>query len=413
MLWFYELRLLPYIPLTPETWFLIILSALMFLIGCIMPFVAKDSLLKESSDDLRTKEMKIFSDEGKALRLTIVVLGIIGLLSSIQHWMILFKMFGSLPSIFINANIIYQLRIENRLEGVIPYLVIFNYVALFFAAVYSAGRGKISILTLIPVLGIILKEIANVGRAGIFLGAIEFLSVFLIVKHFSSGEKDSSKKIFVKGKRILGLTIVVGLLIVAASFIRSIRGTYESFSGASRQLSSLQSSEIITPSIYLYFSSHIAVLSRYLQDDEEHHKTSIGENTFLTIYSVLSKFDLVERPSDYQQGYRIPMWSNTGTFIRELHADFGILGAVTGPFFMAFFTVLAWFRFFNTGSLRALSLLTFLMLVTSFSFFMMATRMGIWTISLTFLLIFTPSLEKLALRFRDRMKSDALTSVRI
>jgi oligosaccharide repeat unit polymerase len=293
------------------------------------------------------------------------------------------------------------MRIEGEIEGVVPYVIAFSYMSIFFAAVYSAYKNKISLIVFLPFISIILKDIALVGRGGSFLALIEFFSTFLLTRHYLKKNQIKEKINESKSKRILGLVLIVVLLIASATFIRSIRATYETFAGASTKLTKLKATEVITPSIYLYFSSHVAVLSKYFEQEKE--RSGIGEHTFLTIYSVLSKIGLAERPSDYQRGYNIPIWSNTGTYLREIHADFGYLGVVLVPFLLGFFSTFFWFRLFERGSLISLIIVTFLYTIIGFSFFVMVTRLGFWFISLTLILLSVPFVNKLSMYYSKRL----------
>src|SRR5690606_14905287 len=100
-----------------------------------------------------------------------------------------------------------------------------------------------------------------------------------------------------------------------------------------------------------------------------------GQNTFLPFYRFLSKFDFVEKPSDFQKGYHIPMWTNTGSYLRELHSDFGVAGIFLGSYLLGLLTTFFWFRFFKNQSMIAFVFL--------FLFFKMISRISQLFISLT------------------------------
>jgi len=152
----------------------------------------------------------------------------------------------------------------------------------------------------------------------------------------------------------------------------------------------------ISPSIYLYFSSQIVVLSKYLEKESE---TCIwGENTFLPIYNLIAKTGWIERPRFYQKGYYVPMWTNTGTYLREIHADFGYPGIFVVPFLLGFFSTWAWFAFMNSKKAIHFVFLVYFMVIIGFSFLMMITRLGVWWISLFFILVFVILLNRIPIK---------------
>ena len=138
---------------------------------------------------------------------------------------------------------------------------------------------------------------------------------------------------------------------MAASLVRISRNigteTSESYEGTSNELRQFKDNLIISPSLYLYLSSDVGVLSQYLRSEgtsyPEMDYTQFGQNTFLPVYNFLSKFGFIDRVSGYQRGYFIPMWTNTGTYIRELHADFGITGILLGPYLIGL--LITWIAF--------------------------------------------------------------------
>ncbi|MCP4970812.1 MAG: oligosaccharide repeat unit polymerase, partial [Arcobacter sp.] len=134
------------------------------------------------------------------------------------------------------------------------------------------------------------------------------------------------------------------------------------------------------------------VLSKYFEKDREN--VQFGENTFLPIYNVISKFGVIEHPAVYPRGYFIPMWTNAGTYLRDLHADFGYIGLFLGPYLLGLLASYFWIKFKSTGSLFYFVMLTYLYIIISFSVFYMITRAASWFVGFISLLIITPLLEK-------------------
>jgi oligosaccharide repeat unit polymerase len=395
LVFLYELKLLPYPTLIPLTWFFIISAFLSFLLGILTIVSAKNlnytnKTLEVSSEIL----LPIFADDGKTLRYAIFLFSLLCLLVGILNWVILIKMFGSIPAVFINENIIYSLANKGEIKEQIPYISIigFGNVAIFFSGIYAAYKGKFSLLTLFPFLGIIIKELATAGRVGIMYGILEFLFAFFLFRHLLSGSSEKFK--FSRKNAIIASIVLTVFIIGSASFIRITRGSFENFMGQSNKLKQLNSNMIITPSVYLYLSSDIGVLNQYLQSKGEN--TKFGQNTFLLAYDLLAKAGVVNRPNDYQKGYFIPMWTNTGTYIRELHADFGVTGVFLGPYLLGLVITWLWFKFYNEKSLKVFVFLVHLYLIVGFSFLVMITRLPYYFISLIFILFLIPILEKIA-----------------
>jgi len=90
------------------------------------------------------------------------------------------------------------------------------------------------------------------------------------------------------------------------------------------------------------------------------------------------------------------MWSNNGTFLRELHADFGIAGVLLVPFLLGLMNTWLWFKFYEEKRLVVFALLVFLYVIIGFSFLLMVTRFIYWTVGLILTLLSIPVLEKIA-----------------
>lgn len=391
LVFLYELKLLPYVEIIPLAWFFIASAFVSFLLGILTIIAARN--LYPRTETFREKSdvsIMLFADGGKTLKYLILVFSTLCLFAAIQNWFVLIDMFGSIPGVLLNASTIYRLSTRGEVKGIIPYLSFIGYVAIFFSAIYTAYKRKFSLLTFFPFIGILIKELATVGRAGMLFALMEFLFTFFLFRHHLN---DDSQKRFKFSKRnaIFASTLLVTIFIVSASLVRVSRSTGENFAGASSELRSLKDNLFLSPSIYLYFSSDVGVLSEYLRSEGE--RTGFGYNTFLSVYNLLAKFRIVKRTSDFQRGYYIPMWTNTGTYIRELHADFGIAGVFWGPFLIGLIITWLWFRFYEYKNLAVLAVLVYLYLIVGFSFLVMVTRLLYWIITLTIIIFCTLMME--------------------
>lgn len=393
----YELRLMAYVNLSFNTWTIITSSFLFFFLGILTVFVSRETLGKKNNlnsfAEKEILEIKLLADDGIVIKYALLITSFLGLLGALQHWYVLIQKFGSVTNVLLYANLIYSMRVEGEIEGIIPYLYVFGYVAVFFSGIYTAHKNKFTFLSFLPLIVVSLKEIASIGRAGLLFSLIEFFTVFFFFRNLillpNKSQKKKSRRNFV----IAGILLLV-IFIGSATLVRSVRGSIENFTQSSAQLNKLKGNVIITPSIYLYFSAHIGVLSKYYEYQNE--RTFWGENTFLPVYNFLSKFGLVEHPSFYQKGYFVPMWTNTGTYLRELHSDFGDIGFIIGPYLLGFMAAFFWINFYERRNIIYFVLLVYINIIIGFSFVAMITRLAIWPLSLIILLILLPVLERIA-----------------
>ncbi|MDT3696285.1 MAG: O-antigen polymerase [Ignavibacterium sp.] len=395
MILLYDLKLFPYDDILPLTWFYIISSCLCFIFGIFTIISARKLFpLVERNTEESKKSVKIFVDGGTTVRYAILFFSIISIIGAVQHWIILIEKFGSIPGVLINANAIYILNTRGGIKGQVPFISNFGYVSIFFSAIYTAYNKKFTLLTFLPFLGIIIKEVATVGRAGMLLALMEFLFTFLLFRHQLNFISVRLFK-FSKKNALISFTFLIILFITSASLVRLSRGATETYSGTNRSLSQFKDNLILSPSLYLYLSGHIGVLNKYSQGDGEN--TSFGQNTFLTFYHILDKLGVIKRSSDYQKGYFTPMWINTGTYIRELHADFGLTGVFLIPFLLGLIVTWLWYGLFKNNSLIILSIMVYLYIIIGFSFLVMITRTSYWSISLLLIIISIKVIEKIVI----------------
>jgi oligosaccharide repeat unit polymerase len=394
LVFLYELKLLPYPNLSALTWFFIISAVLSFILGNLT-IVSTKNLFSRTKSTFQESDitMPILADGGKALKYSILFFSFIGLFVAIHRWIVLISKFGSISEVLLNAGVVYRLNVQGEIKEFIPILPSFIYIAVFLSGIYSAYKGRFSFLSIFPIICIVLKELTYFGRGEILFSVSEFLITFFLFRHLLTTYSSKRFK-FSKISAAIVITLLLVLVISAASFIRVTRGAQESFTGASRELRQLEENMIISPSVYLYLSSDVGVFSKYLELEKE--TTKFGQNTFRTIYYFLSKVNVVEEPSFFQKGYFIPMWTNTGTYIRELHADFGFVGVFLGSYLLGLLITWLWFKFYQDGNILVLMILVYLYLIVGFSFQMMVTRLNQWYFSQIMIILFIPLLERMA-----------------
>ena len=394
LVFLYELKLLPYPDIIPLAWFMIVTSFVAFAMGITTIFTAK-SLYYEDIVVHNKKKIfiKIFADGGKAIKYSILFFSFIGLFVALHRWIVLIGKFGSIQDVVINAAVIYRLNVQGEIKEFIPILPLFIYVGVFLSALYTAYRGKWSFLSFLPILTIILKELTYFGRGEILFSSMEFIFTFILFRYHLNRDSENRFKIS-KTNAVVATIILLAILISASSFIRISRSAKENYVGTDKNLKQLKDNFLFSPSVYLYLSSDVGVFSKYLELEKE--DASFGQNTFFPVYEFLSRTGTVEKPNFFQKGYFIPMWTNTGTFIREIHSDFGITGVLLIPYLLGLTITWLWFRFYSTSSIYTLVLLVYLFLIIGFSFIMMITRLNIWLFSLLVLLIYLPVLQRIA-----------------
>lgn len=396
LVFFYELKLLPYPDIIPLAWFMIVGSFLAFVLGIVTVFTARNLYPENKQiDEAEISTLKIFSDGGKALKYSVLFFSLIGLFVALHRWYILIGKFGSIQDVVINAAVVYRLNIQGDIKEFIPILPSFIYVGVFLSGIYTAYNRKFTFLSVFPIITIILKELTYFGRGEMLFSSMEFVFTFLLFGHFLNRSKKNTFK-FSKINAFVATVILLTLIMTVSSFIRISRGSRENYVGTDRQLKQMKDNFLFSPSIYLYISSDAGVFSKYLELDKE--EARIGENSFRLFYDFLSRFELVEKPKFFQQGYFIPMWTNTGTFIREIHADFGIIGVLVIPFILGISLTWFWFIFIRTGNIFSLVFMVYLYLIIGFSFLVMVTRLNQWYFSQILILLYIPILQNLASR---------------
>jgi oligosaccharide repeat unit polymerase len=398
----YELKLIPYPNILPIVWFFIISGFLSFLLGILTIISARNISSKPDVFAKKTNiSINIFVDNGVALKYSVIFFGLISVYTAINYWMVLLNMFGSIPAILINANVIYRMGVNREIKEFLPYLPAIGYVGIFFSGIYTAYKGKFSFLTFLPFIGVVLKELATVGRGGMLLGLTEFIFTFFLFRFLLHNDKES-RFIFSKKNGLIALSILFIFIIVSSSLVKLTRNTGENYTGASSELKQLNKNLILSPSVYLYLSSNIGVLSKYVELEKEH--ATFGQNSLLPIYGVLARIGLAERPDELAKGYFVPMWTNSATYLREFHADFGLAGIFLVPYLIGLLVTWCWFKFFEDKSLTAFAVLIHFYNIICFSVFGIITRSGYWWISLAIVIIYLPVLEKLAKLVKNNSK---------
>jgi len=368
----FELKLINYYPLEPETWIVIIGAWLAFVFGSLMVVLARFALGSPLAAPLTGLSMETTGLEQRSMRTILWVLNVVSLFAALQHWYIVVKKFGSVENVVVFGNLVYSLRVAGEFPGMLPYFDSLALSASFLAGVYTASRKKIELVAMLPLAIIVILEIANMARSKIVMAAVLFIAGLFLNPRRSAPRVSRSPSWGFRGAT--GIIVSIALLIAGLEFIRGTRGSIESIPAATRSLEKLRGSSFITPSIYMYVTIPHGVLNQYLKQDIEH--TSIGSNMLAPVYRLLSKLGFDTPVRTYQKFYNTPAAANTGSYLRELHADFGLAGVLVLPFAFGAAVTAIWYRTRMKGSYTRVVILGHMYLIVAMSLFVIATRGG-------------------------------------
>lgn len=380
----FQLRFINYPDLSVET------SA--FIFGAWLVFVVAALTFRRFYAAKELNNRAIFPLDMGVTTIVLVLFTVIGALGTYQHWTVLLKMFGSVKGAIVNANLLYSFRrSEAGFPGMWPYVDSVSLAADFLGGYYAGQRRKPIVLGVLPFVVELANAIASFGRSRLIIGAILWGTAFFLPQAKSIGIDWKTTR-----KRVLTLLSIVLIFVFGMEFVRTFRGVNESFTGEKTSLSRLKGVGFVTPSIYLYLSSDVAVLNRFLDyefaGDGEH--TPVGGNTFAPFYRIFAKLGLTQTVLEYQKSYRVPASTNTASYLRELYADWGIGGAMFFVYLTGALTSYVYEQYQRRKSLILLALLAHLNVVVFFSFAVQATRWGYWVISLAVSIVGALAIEK-------------------
>jgi oligosaccharide repeat unit polymerase len=371
MLGLFEIRLINYYPLQIETWIIIAVGWFAFMAGSLTVTVARRALGSAHEREDRLTNPLLAETNLRRVKTILLSLNIVSFLAAAHSLYIVSQMFGGLTNALALGNLLYSYRVLEGLPGAIPYLSSLVFPAALLGGYYTSRSGKLTLVALLPLLVVIMVDIANMGRANIFVGGFLFSAAYFLTPRMEIAPAQSPRSKF---RRFAVLLIVAIIVAGGAELVRSSRKPTETFAGSTRTLLNLRTASFITPSIYLYFSSHFGVLNQYLKHGGEN--TPIGGHTFSSVYKILEKLGFDTHVETYQTPYRTPVRTNTGTYLRELHGDFGIPGLIIGPFVLGLLTSIFWYRVLMRQTFVDLAIAALLFVIVGMSGFVMATRIG-------------------------------------
>ncbi|MHB1050444.1 MAG: O-antigen polymerase [Bacteroidota bacterium] len=365
----FELKYIHYYSLQVETWVIIISSWLLYVIGAVTislvypPVRIVKNLPRKSVNPILDIDVRY-------LKNIIWVLNLVSLTAALYNLSLMAKLSGGLLNAFIIGNLVYSYRVAEGIPGAIPYVASLVFTAATLSGAYTAKVQKITFVGVLPVITIIIIDFTVMGRADILIVGFLFSAAYFA----TPSPERRVKKSIMDVRKIFMVLILVSVIVGGAELIRSTRNVKEGLRGTTGSLKKLSSGSIITPTIYLYFSSSIGVLNQYLLHDREN--TVIGGHMFMTPYRLMAHLGADIKVDVYQEWYRTPTVVNTGTYLRELHGDFGVAGLIVGPYVLGMTISFFWIRFRRKGSFVDLSITAFLFGIVGLSFIVIATRLG-------------------------------------
>lgn len=365
-----HLNLIEYYPLTAETWIIIVAGWACFCLGSFAVLAARFATGAPVVEFAQRRPAD--AREIRTLRHVLWFLCSVSSVVVLQHWMMLLREFGSISRVLVWGNLVYSYRVQKGIAGAIPYFDSLAIAACLFGGLYMALTGRLRSIALLPFVIVFVNELAAMGRAKLVMAGALYVCGYAFGR-FRAGGGTSLVRVG-RMRRFVAVVITLGLLVAGAEFVRSTRGSTEQFVGATTKLYRLGGSAVLTPSIYMYASSQTAVLNQYLKGPGE--QTPLGGNTFAPVYRALAKLGFDTRTEVYQKFYVTPVYTNTGTYLRELHADFGISGTLLGPFLLGLVTSLVWFHLRHQFRYTTLVVLGYLFTLVAMSILYMATRAG-------------------------------------
>jgi oligosaccharide repeat unit polymerase len=367
----FELRMINYNALETETWIIVVSCWLLFVLGAVTVAFARRAagIEPKSIDDARwnvPSELEL-----KRVKTALWTLNVLSFAAAVHDLYLVSNLFGGIAKAFVLGNLLYSYRVSEGLPGSIPYVSSLVFTAALLAGNYTKRLGRLTVAAMLPAVIIFMIDFANMGRVDILIVTILFASAYFLTE---KGRGEQVQRPGNRFKKIAMVVILIGIVVGGADFIRSTRGAKEGLRGSSGALKKLNTASVITPSVYLYLSSDYAVLNQYFHYDWEN--TPFGGHSFLPAYRVLEKLGLDVHAPTFQRFYRTPVWTNTGTYLRELHGDFGIAGIIAGPYLLGLLASMYWFRVKLRGRYVDLAIAGFLFGIIGMSFFVMPTRIS-------------------------------------
>jgi hypothetical protein len=314
----YELKFIYYYDLSFVTWFVIISFQLAYSIGCILGQAdinkRRNNIAKYKKYQKINQDIFYNKEVSKKLKKIILFLSAISAIAIIPNFFMIVNNYG--VNVIQYTNEIYHDRLlGNRNFELIPYIGTLTHIAVILSGIYI-NRYGFKTFILIPIILLILNMIPTGGRSDFILGTL-----YIIFPILMGGRRFNISK-----KQIFGLFVI---LVSIATIFTKITISRSAWVTPTPYMSPLMVKLVqINPAIYKiyeYFTVPPGVLNAYLKEPE----INFGMNSFSVFISFLNKLGANLEYQRYQDAYYIPIYTNVGTYIREIMQDFSYLGGIT------------------------------------------------------------------------------------
>ncbi len=400
--------LIRYFPLGDEAWMLIIFAWLAFLAGSLTIPAARFSTSRTIPPSSSKRFIEINESTLRPLYSAMWILNIVLIIHTVYEVLNVIRLMGGDPAnIVALANVLYNIRVKEGIPGSIPYIGQLVFLGAVLSGIYTSSVGRIRLAAFIPFVIAVVTSFIQVVRALALIVVVLFICAYFLNRMRTEENLRNAVKSALK--RFLAVVFLLALLVVTVEVVRSTRGLYERFSGQSGALKGLRKEQtaFISPSIVMYFSVHNGVLDQYLKEDVEH--VVWGRYTFAPVWRVLSKLGFDTYVGFYQNWfYNTPVPANTGTYIREIHADFGVSGVVLVPYILGLLCSRYWYRVIEANKILDLTILTHLYSIVAMSWFVMLTQLGGWYLSLIVGIVVSRAVDRKLLHAKLNNPADRL-----
>jgi oligosaccharide repeat unit polymerase len=304
-----------------------------------------------------------------SLRSAIIFLSCAGLISSVVlAWNIVHSLDSQLLLALVDqGNKIYTMRFEGDLSGLM-YVGFLPYAASALAGAHAARTGRITFVSVLPLLAMTIDGILSMQRGGILIAIVLFVAGMYITP--------AKKQLHLARWHMVAS---LGILITGFFYVTMIRGIPADFENQGATLNRISDVVPSLPSLYMYVSAPPAGLSAYLMNSASDGSAFWGRYTFAPAFRLLARFGWDTYVPYYTPFYSTPVPINTCTYLREIHSDFGNLGVFAVPFCLGALVTLLEAR---RSSVAVQMVLAHLYVVILFSFTLLIVITGYWYFSL-------------------------------
>lgn len=263
-------------------------------------------------------------------------------------------------------NKVYGTPILFRLGN---YLINIGFISTLLGGILLASGGRFRLWGLFPLLGVLISQLVTFGRYYFVNGLVFFFTAYVLFIFFNN-KKDQLRQI---GGVLLYSFLSVSIIMILSYYVLKWRSPLANDIIA-----------LVKESFYFYFVGGVTALD--INHQIHDFKPSMGVYSFRSIYEKLALFNLYDKElvkSVFNPFVKVsPSYSvNTKTFINPLLQDFKIYGVLFISSIWAILTSFFTLRFYKTPSLLNLlivSILTFSLIISFFSFYFQSITMMVY-----------------------------------